>query len=186
MVRDARGLLPSAHRALLEHIGVQETVIGGWPSSVLDLYRTLLEAPPVPSAVAGALAVWLPERRLVAFNGDLLDHLIQGLDQSSQQATVHWVAWHEYGHAISATQASSSQKLVGPDLLDLLPPGMRSAIDYPGAYTRTQVFDEVMANIYALMIGRVVQDTDYGKPDFLHPDLFDAFTSAVHWPPGTR
>jgi hypothetical protein len=186
MVRGARQQLPSSHRALLEHIGVQEAVISGWPQGVLNVYRTLRETPPEGRAVEGAVAVWLQERRLVAFNGDLLEHLIRGLDRRSQEATMNWLAWHEYGHAISATQASTSQKQTGVRLLERLPPGLRSAIDYPGSYSRLQVFDEVIANTYALMIGRAVQQKDYGRPDFLDADVYDAFVNVVPWPPTDR
>jgi hypothetical protein len=49
-----------------------------------------------------------------------------------------------------------------------------------------QVFDEVIANVYALVIGRAVQSGDYGMPSFLHPDVCDAFRAVVPWPPDAR
>lgn len=77
-------------------------------------------------------------------------------------------------------------KRSGVRLLELLPSGLRQAIDYPGGYRPRQVFDEVIANVYALMIGRVVQFNDYGTPKFLHPQVFEAFQSVVPWPPDAQ
>ena len=63
------------------------------------------------------------------------------------------------------------------------PPGLRRAIDFPGGYRRREVFDEVIANVYALMISRAVHFDDYAVPSFLHSDLYDAFAAVVPWPP---
>jgi phage tail protein X len=116
----------------------------------------LKATPPTASDLANALAVWLPDVRVVAYNGDLLNHAlnVHDLDQTSVQRAIDNIAWHEYGHALSATRASPATKRDGPRLLALLPPGLRAAIDYPGGYRQMQVFDEVIANVYALVIGR--------------------------------
>jgi phage tail protein X len=188
LIGDARARLPASHRALLEQIGVQDTVVHGWPAGVLALYETLRSTPPAVDDLVNAVAVWLQELRVVAYNGDLLTYLLGAgnLDSASVQSVVDNIAWHEYGHALSVTRASSDVKNDGPRLLELLPPGIRGAIDYPGAYRRRQVFDEVIANIYAFMIGRAVQSGDYGVPGFLHVDVYDAFTRVVPWPPSNR
>lgn len=86
-------------------------------------------------------------------------------------------------HALSAALASPEIRREGPRLVELLPRGLRAAIDYPEGYRRREVFDEVIANVYALMIRRTVQTTDYGVPDFLHADIYEAFTAVVPWPP---
>jgi phage tail protein X len=188
LIGDARRRLPRSHRALLEQIGVQDAVVDSWPGGVRAFYQTLKATPPTASDLANALAVWLPDVRVVAYNGRLLDHAlgVHDLDQTSVQRTIDNIAWHEYGHALSATRASSATKRDGPRLLDLLPPGLRAAIDYPGGYRQMQVFDEVIANVYALVIGRAVQSGDYGMPSFLHPDVCDAFKAVVPWPPDAR
>ena len=77
-------------------------------------------------------------------------------------------------------------KSCGPRLVEALPSGLRRAIDYPGGYRRAQVFDEVIANVYALMIGRVVHYNDYGFPEFIHHDVVKAFVDVVPWPPSTQ
>jgi hypothetical protein len=64
-------------------------------------------------------------------------------------------------------------KSAGPRLVELLPAGLRRAIDYPGGYRRGQVFDEVIANVYALMISRAVHHNDYRVPEFIHPDIVE-------------
>jgi len=63
-------------------------------------------------------------------------------------------------------------KADGPRLVELLPPGLRRAIDYPGGYRARDVFDEVIANVYALMVGRGVHHQDYSVPTFLHSDVY--------------
>ena len=85
-----------------------------------------------------------------------------------------------------ASIAVSAMKRNGVRLMELLPPGLRQAIDYPGSYRPRQVFDEVIANVYALMIRRAVHDNDYGSPGFLDPQVLQAFQSVVPWPPDPR
>jgi hypothetical protein len=173
------------HRALLEQLGVQDAVVMNWPVGVTGLYETLREAPPSLRRLTGSLAVWLPQRRVVAYNGALLTHAVidSDLTPSTRQAAIDNIVWHEYGHALSATFASPAQKRDGPRLVDLLPAGLRHAIDFPGSYEPREVFDEVIANVYALMIRRAVHDNDYGMPAFLHFDVAAAFQGVVPWPP---
>jgi len=149
------------------------------------MYETLRATPPTPSELEGVVAVWLPDHPVVAFNGALLRRALDGADLSvhAQQATIDRVAWHEYGHALSVVRATPELRATGPRLVDLLPAGLRRTIDYPGGYRRGQVFDEVIANVYALMIDRVVRNNDYGVPTFLHRDVVEAFQAVVPWPP---
>jgi hypothetical protein len=100
-IRAARGSLPIHHRRLLEDLRVQEKVVTDWPAEVLDLYETLLETPPRPTALDGAAAVWLNGLRTVAFNGPLLQRAALGLDDPTRRLVVARIAWHEYGHALS-------------------------------------------------------------------------------------
>jgi phage tail protein X len=184
-VASARRRLPAAHRALLEQIGVQEAFVDDWPFGVQAMYETLGEPAPSAYDITGAVAVWLPQRRVVAFNAALLRHVLDGeeLAESARQAAVDNIAWHEYGHALSAVIATPVMRSAGPRLVELLPPGLRKAIDYPGTYRRGQVFDEVMANVYALMVSRAVHHNEYGLPRFLHRDVVEAFQAVVPWPP---
>jgi hypothetical protein len=181
-VRSARRSLPPEHRALLDHLNAQETALYDWPQEVCDLFVTLGERPPPRERLAGAAAVWLEARRLVAFNAPLLTAATEGLDERSRDAIVARVAWHEYGHALSVMRAARDQRADGPRLLRLLPDGLRGSIDHPGGYRAVEVFDEVIANVYALMIARVC-DGRYGDPEFLHPDVLDAFKEVIPWPP---
>jgi hypothetical protein len=184
LVRRARSRLPAEHRALLEQVGVQETVTERWPSGVQALYRTLGEMAPAADAVSDAVALWLPTHRVVAFNGPLLGHTLSGLTPSASQELVDFTAWHEYGHALSVVRATPAMRSTGPRLVERLPPGLRGAIDFPGGYRRDEVFDEMIANVYALMVGRVVHGSGYGFPDFLEREVVAAFRAVIPWPPG--
>jgi phage tail protein X len=185
LIRTARRRLPTSHHALLEQIGVQDAVIDDWPAGVQGLYETLQESPPAITQLADAVAVWLPQRRVVAYNGPLLMHAIGDVEltPATRQATIDNIAWHEYGHALSVTRASQEMRRDGPRLVELLPAGLRRAIDFPGGYRPREVFDEVIANVYALMIGRAIHLDDYGVPSFLNADVYDAFQAVVPWPP---
>jgi len=91
---------------LLDHLNVQEAAIDDWPGGVLDLYRTLNERPPSEAETKEAVAVWLQERRTVAFNGPLLAVAMSGLDTASRRHLIQSIAWHEYGHALSLMRST--------------------------------------------------------------------------------
>jgi phage tail protein X len=181
-IRRARSGLPVKHRGLLDAIGVQEGLIERWPDGVLDLYETLREHVPPRSSLDGAAAAWLHGLRTVVFNAGFLRHAVHGLNEPTTRIVIANIAWHEYGHALSVVRAGAEQRERGLQLMDLLPQGLREAIDFPDRYRSSQVFDEVMATLYALMIGRV-PSSGYSPPDFLHPDLFAAFQEVFPWPP---
>ncbi len=185
MVKRARRKLPSSHGALLDQIGVQDAVQQDWPHGVMNLYVTIGATPPAVADVHGALAVWLQALRVVAYNGP---SLVAALDINATGYEVHQpvidsLAWHEYGHALSFTRSTAEQRQDGVRLLELLPPNIRQSIYYPGGYKRHEVFDEVIAHVYPLMIGRAVRGGGYVPPDFLAPDVFNAFKEVIPWPP---
>ena len=177
----ARRELPQSHRALLDQLHVQDAVVDDWPDGVIDLYTTLRERPPDRSLVANAAAVWLQERSTVAFNAPLLRAVVHGLNESSMRAMIHPLVWHEYGHALSLMRATADHRVSGPYLVGLLPDGLRPAV-IAGGYARLEIFDELVATLYALMIGRI-RDCGYGAPDFLHSSVFAAFQEVIPWPP---
>lgn len=49
-------------------------------------------------------------------------------------------------------------------------------------WRRTELFDEVVAAVYAMMVERV-RTHGYGVPEFLHRDVFEAFQDVIPWPP---
>ncbi len=181
-IRAARALLPAGHRQLLNAIGVQEGLVQRWTDDVIAMYATLREPTPTVSSLNGAAAAWLHELRTVVFNAQLFDQVLHGLDAPSRDSFIRSVAWHEYGHALSVVRAGREQRQQGLQLLALLPEPMREAIDYPGRYRTSQVFDEIMATLYALLVDRV-RISGYSPPDFLHPDVFAAFKEVYPWPP---
>lgn len=183
MVVVARKKLPRDHRGLLEQLHADDLVVEDWPTHVLSLYRTVQVTPPAERQLSQALAVWLQGPSVVAYNAPLLRASLSGLDEPSAQHVVENLAWHEYGHALSVTRATDELRRDGPRLLELLPPGLRGAVDYPGSYSRRQVFDEVIANLYPMMLGRAIRGSGYGKPEFVHPEVYEAFRQVLPWPP---
>jgi hypothetical protein len=167
---------------LLEQLRAQEAVVDDWPRGVRDLYATLGEDPPSDGALAYAAAVWLDGLRMVVFNGPLVDARTAGLTEEARTALVAYIAWHEYGHALSLTRSTPEQREGGVRLLELLPAGMRASIDYPGGYRRMEVFDEVIATVYTLLISRI-RDHGYRIPEFLNSQIVHAFKEVIPWPP---
>jgi hypothetical protein len=106
---------------------------------------------------------------------------VSGLDPSTRRILLRGIAWHEYGHALSFTRATREHRARGLELLALLPEGLRETIQYPGRYRTDQVFDEVIANVYALLVGRI-HDDGYSCPAYLHPAVFSAFKEVIPWP----
>ncbi|MCW2983033.1 MAG: hypothetical protein JWR63_603 [Conexibacter sp.] len=180
-IRDARAALPANHRHLLDQLRLQEVAVEAWPRGVINLYATLREPAPSPDALDGAAAVWLDGLRTVAFNVQLLQRAVDGLNASTRRTVVAQVAWHEYGHALSVVRATPEHRRRGIQLLALLPDAVRAAIDYPGRYRTSQVFDEIIATLYALLVGRV-RTAGYVRPEYLHPDVFAAFKEVIPWP----
>jgi phage tail protein X len=180
-IRAARAELPAEHRELLDQLGVQETAIEDWPDRVVDLYATLREPAPTRQELDGAAATWLNSLRTVAFNAPAVLHVAQDLDEPSRRTIVARIAWHEYGHALSVTRATCEHRECGPAFLALLPEGLRDTIDYPGRYRTSQVFDEIVATIYSVIVGRVRTD-GYFQPEYLHADVFAAFKEVIPWP----
>lgn len=180
-IRLARRALPMSHRALLDHLNVQETAIDDWPGHVIDIYRTLNEQPPKRSQLENAAAVWLQERRTVAFNAPLLEAALAGLNEPSLRVAIQSIAWHEYGHALSLMRSTSDHRAIGPRLLGVLTEGLRQAVG-PDDYRPSEIFDEIVATLYTLMVSRI-RDHGYGAPDFLHPSLFEVFQEVIPWPP---
>jgi hypothetical protein len=183
-IRAARSALPIAHQELLDELRVQEITVTEWPVGAVDLYATLREPTPSEAELDGAAAAWLHELRTVVFNAHLLLQAVGGLDDASRRTVISSIAWHEYGHALSVTRAGPERRDHGLHLLTLLPAGMREAIDYPGRYRASQVFDEIMATLYSMLIGRVPAN-GYIRPEFLHPDVFATFEEVFPWPPTT-
>jgi hypothetical protein len=156
--------------------------VDNWPAAVVDLYRTLREQPPSPATLDGATAVWLGgSLRIVAFNAPAVRLAITGLNATTRKTVIALVAWHEYGHALSVARATAEHRRRGPDLLALVPASVQAAIDYPGRYRASEVFDELIATLYAMLVGRVRTD-GYVQPEYLHPDVLAAFQEVIPWP----
>ena len=117
----------------------------------------------------------------MAFNAPMIEAAMSGLDAGTQRVLLQSVAWHEYGHALSLMRSTAEHRADGLRLLGLLTEGLREAIR-PDDYRPAEIFDEIMATLYALMVGRI-REHGYGAPEFLHPELFAAFQEVIPWPP---
>jgi hypothetical protein len=180
-IRAVRADLPRGHRTLLDAIGVQEMIAARWPDDVLDLYRTLNEPEPRSGSLDGATAAWLSGLRAVVFNLDEIRMVSAGLNDTSRRKAISWVAWHEYGHALSVHRAKNEHHHRGPALLKLAPESVQQSIDFPGRYRTKQVFDELIATLYPMLIDRV-RTAGYVQPDYLHDDVYAAFQEVIPWP----
>lgn len=145
-IREARAQLPAEHRNLLAQIGTHEGVVEDWPTGVQDLFRSVQEVPPSDAALVNAAAVWLEGLRTVVFNGPLMQAATAVLTDASRKQLVAYIAWHEYGHALSLTRSTHEQRKSGVRLFGLLSDG-------------------------------------YGVPEFLHPEIVQAFKEVIPWPP---
>ena len=180
-VRLARHRLPSQHIAVLDALGVQETVCASWPGPVLDLYETVRMTPPDARALRDAAGLWLPALRTAAFNGPFLRAVTDGLDEASRREFVANVAWHEYGHALSLALSTADQRRRGSELLKLAPDVIQRQVGQHG-YRSDEIFDELIAGVYALLVGGVPR-YGYGLPRYLNKLLFDEFKEIIPWPP---
>lgn len=181
-VKLARQRLPSQHIAVLEALGVQEIVCASWPGPVLDLYETVRLKAPSAAALRATTALWIPDVKTAAFNGPWLHAVTDELDEPSRRDLIASVAWHEYGHALSLALSTPEQRRRGAALLELAPAAVRRAVLQPPGYRPHEIFDEVIAGVYAMLVGGI-HTRGYGVPEYLNEALFDEFKEIIPWPP---
>lgn len=63
----------------------------------------------------------------------------------------------------------------------MLPERIQEAVG-ADSYARSQIFDEIVATIYTVMINRI-RTEGYGAPDFIDPQVFAVFQEVIPWPP---
>ena len=149
LVQLAWDALPSRHRQLLEQIGASRWEI-----------------------VDRALGMWVPELRLVLINDGHQE--LRSADPPTREALVTWIAWHEWGHALSVTGFSNHDPSEGARLLGLAPPGIRERIR-KGGYRRSQYIHELIAETYALLMRESVEGRP-GRPKWLPDEIYQLTT----------
>ncbi len=175
--------LPPDHRLLLEEIGASQwTIVGeslGEP--VHKLLRSSGHTGLTEQArrrLEPALAVWIPDLRIVVFNArhPQLAHL----NQRASEQVIARTAWHEWGHALSIARCTSEDIANGSGLLDLAPTAVSESIREAG-YRPYEYTHELVAEIYSLLIGRR-QQKEAGRPRWLNQEIYDLVKRVTAWP----
>jgi hypothetical protein len=173
LVQLAWDALPGSHRRLLTHVGASqwEVVNQGLGNAIDERLRSAGEtAPSQEQTRAGneALGMWVPELRLVLINE--AHPALLTADLSTREALTTWVAWHEWGHALSVTNISSHDPGEGTRLLALAPDGIRERIRR-GNYPRREYIHELIAETYALLMRERIEGRP-GQPPWLPKEIY--------------
>lgn len=173
LIQLAWDALPASHRRLLEQIGASHWEIADRPLG--EVTRDLLHAPDRPAQTRAqteddnhALGIWVPELRLVLINE--AHPAVRGADQGTREGLLTWVAWHEWGHALSVASHTPHDPSEGPRLLDLAPPGVRERIRRAN-YPRREYIHELIAETYALLMRARVEGRP-GRPTWLPNEIY--------------
>lgn len=174
--------LPLPHRQLLELIGASQWRIMHEPlGRSVELYLSSAGHPSLdPLAVEDldrALGVWVPDLRIVLI--DAGHEKLAGLDESTYEAFIARIAWHEWGHALGIVRCSTDDIAAGERLLELAPLGIREVIRRAG-YRRSEYTHELVAEVYALLIARHRRG-GVGKPSWLNEEIYELVKRVTGW-----
>ncbi len=125
----------------------------------------------------GAFGVWEPRLRVVLIRAE--DPRLEGVDGATREEFLARVAWHEWGHALSAVRCESADVARGGELLELSPPGIRERIRLAG-YPINQYTHEIVAEAYALLMLRRVKGGS-GQPLWLNHEIYRLLIKATGW-----
>jgi hypothetical protein len=173
LVQLAWDALPSSHRGLLANIGASrwEVVTTGLGDAADERLRSAGERAPSKAQTAadnGALGMWVPGLRLVIINET--HAALRSADPATREALLTWVAWHEWGHALSVTNAVPHDPGEGARLLAMAPDGIRERIRR-GNYPRREYIHELIAETYALLMRERIEGRP-GQPPWLPNEIY--------------
>jgi hypothetical protein len=174
LVQLAWDVLPAGDQRLLKQIGASGWEIVAEPLGVaVDArLRSAGHNGSIPARIRAdnaALGMWIRELRLVLINekhGALID-----TDRSTREALLTWVAWHEWGHALSIGGQSTHDPAEGDRLLALAPNGIRERIRR-AHYPRSEYIHELIAETYALLMREKVEGRS-GRPSWLPNEIYN-------------
>ena len=106
---------------------------------------------------------------------------LKGLDRPTLERVIARLAWHEWGHALSLDRCSPEDVAAGRGLLELAPEGVRENIR-AAQYRPKQYTHEVVAEIYAMLIGRRRRD-QVGRPQWLNDEIYELVMRVTGWTP---
>jgi hypothetical protein len=169
-------------RRLLESIGASqwEVTARGLGHAVDDLLRSAGSPALRPRAVAAldlSAGVWIAELRVVLINAT--HPALADLDDSSYEAMLARVAWHEWAHALSVVRASRDDVNGGARFLALAPHGVARFIRRAG-YRPSEYTHELVAEIYALLMSRRRRGQT-GQPDWLDDEIYELVRRVSGW-----
>ncbi len=177
LIQLAWDTLPASHRRLLEQIGASRWEIVDRPLG--QVTRELLPEPGrrAPSkaqteADNKALGIWVSELRLVLINE--VHPALLGADHATRERLLTWVAWHEWGHALSVASNAPHDPDEGARLLALAPTGIRERIRRAN-YPRREYIHELIAETYALLMRASVEGRP-GQPPWLPNEIYQLMT----------
>jgi hypothetical protein len=182
IVRRAWQELPQGDRDFLQEIGADQ-----WQVCRRALGTYLDEL--LRSAGRGSLPVteiawtddapglWVSELRVVLINES--HSTFNGLGDPTRDYRLSWVAWHEWGHALSLDRTREEDVAAGAHYLELLPKAFVRRVRH-GGYLRREYTHEVVAEIYAALMARRRQGNT-GRPPWLHPEVYELVRRAVGW-----
>jgi hypothetical protein len=173
LVQLAWDVLPTSDQHLLEQIGASRWEIVAEPlgAAVDARLRSAGHDGCSPARIRAdnaALGMWIRELRLVLISENH-DALID-TDQSTREALLTWVAWHEWGHALSIESQSAHDPAEGDRLLALAPDGIRERVRR-AHYPRREYIHELIAETYALLMREKVEGRS-GRPSWLPNEIY--------------
>jgi hypothetical protein len=95
-------------------------------------------------------------------------------DPATRERLLTWVAWHEWGHALSVASNAPHDLNEGERLLALAPPGIRERIRRAN-YPRREYIHELIAETYALLMRASVEGSP-GQPPWLPNEIYHLMT----------
>lgn len=174
--------LPSPHRSLLEAIGagqfgVTDERLGHHVNRFLLSAGYRLMSDSMRDELDRAVGVWVPQLRIVLINAT--HDSLAGLDEQTYEGVIAWVAWHEWGHALSIERATTDDVSKGMALLDLAPPGIASRVRH-GGYRRNEFTHEIVAEVYSMLMLRRRHGAD-GRPSWLDERIYEIVRRVTGW-----
>jgi hypothetical protein len=177
LIQVAWDTLPASHRRVLRQVGASRWEIVDRPLGEVteELLRSAGRTPLSNVQTEEdnkALGIWLPDLRLMLINEGHPE--ILSADSRTREALLTWVAWHEWGHALSVASHAPHDPSEGARLRALAPAGIQERIRR-GNYPRTEYIHELIAETYALLMRESVEGRP-GQPPWLPDEIYQLMT----------
>jgi hypothetical protein len=174
--------LPRPHKQLLESIGAaQWQVVDRRLGAVVDDLFCSAGYPSLSRRnrleLDDAAGVWVQQLRVLVIDAN--HRALADLDDSSYEAMVARIAWHEWGHALSLVRTPDAEVAAGDSLLSLAPPGVEQNIRRSG-YRKREYTHELVAELYALLMSRRRRG-QAGRPPWLDERLYKLVGRVCGW-----